>query len=706
MMRSVLVLLCCCWFGFGWPPSAHGGTLTGGTLATRFPPPFQVGQKLADVPVWPLFKQNGTALELVAYVFESIDLAPVPGFSGVPVNLLIALDPKGNFLEVSVLSHHEPVFLDGLGEAPLMQFVAQYKALSLKQSISIDSKAKRDHLPGAAHAYLDGVSKATASVRIINQSVLSSALKVARAKLGYAQGSDPDQIARIKPDYLPTRSVQQLLDSGQIVHLRVRNRDIEQRFAGSAGAGLDAEARAAPDALFIDLYLAYVSVPAIGRSLLTPSSWQQLSNRLEPGDHALLVASSGRYSVTGEDFVRGSVPERLVLKQDGLPIDVRDLDLDMHLAHPLSLSAPTITVFRVISQAGLDPSRALAFTLPVTRKKGIVYPERITRDLTLSYTLAPEFYVAPLPAPGNGAAWRAVWRERAIELGVLIAGLALLATCLTLQRRLTRNSRRFHRLRVGFLLFTVLFIGYIAQGQLSIVNLTGAIQALLSGRGLAFMLYDPMTVVLWAFVLLSLVAWGRGTFCGWLCPFGALQELTAMLGRLLRLPQLVIRRTLDARLKRIKYLLLALLLGSAAVAPALADSLLELEPFKTAITLNFVRSWPYVAYAVGLLGLSMVSFKVFCRYLCPFGAALAVLGKLRGFDWIARRQECGTPCQTCRHRCGYQAIAPSGKVDYDECFQCMECVVILADAHQCAPRIMERKRTIAIVPLHQPPGRT
>jgi NosR/NirI family transcriptional regulator, nitrous oxide reductase regulator len=113
-----------------------------------------------------------------------------------------------------------------------------------------------------------------------------------------------------------------------------------------------------------------------------------------------------------------------------------------------------------------------------------------------------------------------------------------------------------------------------------------------------------------------------------------------------------------------------------------------------------VRAWPFVAYAAGWLLLAMVVNKAFCRYLCPLGAALALLGRVRLFDWIPRRAECGTPCQTCRHRCGYNAIAPGGAVDYEECFQCMECVVIHASDAQCAPRILERKRgrSIPIVP--------
>lgn len=675
----------------------RAGVLTKADIAGRFPAPFEIGPRDAALPVWPVFKQNATATELVAYVFESIDLAPIAGFAGVPMNLLVAIDPKGNFIDVKVLSQHEPVFLDGLGEGPMFQFVKQYQGLSLKQNIHIETGVKAARQASAGHAYIDGVSKATASVRIINQSVLSAALKVSRKKLGFAQGRDPDQIARVKTELFDQLDVGKMLADGLVQHLRVSNRDIEKLFAGSPGAGLDVEALAHPDQLFTDLYLAYVSVPSVGRSLLNERSWNKLKNRLEDGDHAFLLMSAGRYNVLGEDFVRGSVPERVLLKQDKLPIDMRDLDLELKLADPSQLPVDNLTVLRVISQAGLDPASTLDFSLPVTRNKGIVYPERITRELHVSYQLPERFYEA---AEGNNKTWSAIWKGRRVELLVLLAGLALLALALARQKTLTADGARFAWFRRGYLLFTVAFIGYYAQGQLSIVNLTGIVQALLAHRSLEFFLFDPMTVLLWAFVLMTLPLWGRGTFCGWLCPFGALQELTGKLGQWLKLPQWRIRSATDARLKLLKYVALAAILASAAVAGPLSDKLVELEPFKTAITLNFVRSWPYVAYAGALLLLSMFVYKFFCRYLCPFGAALALMGRFRLLDWIPRRKECGTPCQTCRHRCDYQAIKPAGQVDYAECFQCMDCVVIYASDEKCAPLMLELKRgrTIPIVP--------
>ena len=117
----------------------------------------------------------------------------------------------------------------------------------------------------------------------------------------------------------------------------------------------------------------------------------------------------------------------------------------------------------------------------------------------------------------------------------------------------------------------------------------------------------------------------------------------------------------------------------------------EIEPFKTAITVYFVREWQYVAYAVFWLVLSMTLFKGFCRYVCPLGAVMAIGGLVRGRDWIARRAECGSPCQLCKVKCAYGAIKQSGEIQYSECFQCLDCVKIHDDEAQCVPLILAAK---------------
>ncbi|MDO6806087.1 hypothetical protein Q4595_26760, partial [Wenyingzhuangia sp. 1_MG-2023] len=53
---------------------------------------------------------------------------------------------------------------------------------------------------------------------------------------------------------------------------------------------------------------------------------------------------------------------------------------------------------------------------------------------------------------------------------------------------------------------------------------------------------------------------------------------------------------------------------------------------------------------------------------------------------------CGTPCQMCKRRCEINAIRKDGEIDYDECIQCLECVVILRDDTQCVDSISARKK--------------
>jgi polyferredoxin len=179
-----------------------------------------------------------------------------------------------------------------------------------------------------------------------------------------------------------------------------------------------------------------------------------------------------------------------------------------------------------------------------------------------------------------------------------------------------------------------------------------------------------------------------------------MQELVAQVARFAGIRRIKLHRDLDAKLKWVKYVVLAAIVGLAVVSPTWTDSAVEVEPFKTAITLGFARSWPFAAWAVGLLLVNAFIYKGFCRYLCPLGAGLGLLGRVRLLRWIPRRSECGTPCQTCRHRCEYQAIGTGGAIVYEECFQCLDCVAIHDSPQRCAPLIARtRERIVAIHPL-------
>ena len=142
------------------------------------------------------------------------------------------------------------------------------------------------------------------------------------------------------------------------------------------------------------------------------------------------------------------------------------------------------------------------------------------------------------------------------------------------------------------------------------------------------------------------------------------------------------------------------LMLAAVISVPLTDRLFEVEPFKTSITLMFVRGWPYVAWALGLVLLSTFVYKGFCRYLCPLGAGMALFGRFRLLDWLPRRAECGKPCQRCQQDCQYQAIKKTGAIDYEECFQCLDCVAIEQSDELCVPRILEKRRASLVIPIH------
>jgi polyferredoxin len=288
--------------------------------------------------------------------------------------------------------------------------------------------------------------------------------------------------------------------------------------------------------------------------------------------------------------------------------------------------------------------------------------------------------------------WKTVWSQRKPEIALLTAGLALLTGILLFQDYLARHPRLLRRVRIGFLLYTLFFIGWYALGQLSIINVLTFVQAIMHQFSWDTFLIDPMLFLLWSFVAFTLLLWGRGVYCGWLCPFGALQELSFQLARKLRLPYFEMPHVVHERLLALKFVILLALFGLSLQSMGLAIQGAEIEPFKTAITLRFQREWGYVALALGILALALFNRKFYCKYVCPLGAALIIPGRFHSFEWLRRRKECGKPCQICAVECEVQAIRPTGEIVINECHHCLDCQVTYYNDHKCPPLVERRKR--------------
>jgi NosR/NirI family transcriptional regulator, nitrous oxide reductase regulator len=660
--------------------AAHAGELTREKLAEMFPAPMEVGEKDAEFPVWPIF--NGGATDLQGWVFETTELAPIPGFSGTPPNLLVFLTPDGTFQDVRIISHHEPIFLDGLGEEPLFKYVEQYRGKSLGKPIKVGSNINSAEKNSSGAVYVEGILKATASVLIINQTVLASAVKVAKAKLGIAGASASANPARVNRDIYEKLSWAQLLEKGLVKRITISKGQVEKAFAGSSVEGQGDED--------VDLYIADPMVPSTGRALLGDKAYEKLLSDLPDGQPALLILSAGTWSVQGEDWTPGAVPDRVVIKQAGFPIVVRDMAFSKQL--PLEgLPSQEVMILKIPATAGFDPAAPFDVTPHITRAKGIIYPELVSVDLDNKVQFSENYYTVD-KAEAQVEGWRAIWVERQTDLTVISAALLLLTLALAFQKQLTANAVVFKVFRFAFLAFTLGFIGWYAQAQLSVVTLVGLIKAALYTHDFSYLLWDPPSLLLWGFTIIAFILWGRGVFCGWLCPFGALQEFAGDVSRMLKIRQWRISDSLDSKLRLLKYVTLGMILLAAFYPTSLAEKLSEVEPFKTSITLIFVRYWPFVTYAILLIVMNLFIYKAFCRYLCPLGAMMAIGGKLRMLDWIPRRVECGSPCQLCKVKCRYGAIEKQGRIKYDECFQCLDCVQIYNDTQSCVPEIQAAKR--------------
>ena len=654
-------------------------------------PPMSLGEPINDNGVWQLLNSGGAE---AGYVFETEPMAPLPGFSGASINMLVVLDLEGRFLDVQLISHNEPIFVSGLPEKLFYDFFKQYRGHSISDSLVVGSPYGAGS-EGSALVYLDGVTKGTASVRIAHESILAAALQVAREKMGGISSGPP---AYPNTDYDEDLTWDDLVEQGIVTRKIVTNAEMDAHFEGTLWEDDDPEAKDNPDGVYLDLWVVDIGAPSVARAVLSKSGFEELQDFMEIADtdEPVLVIETARHGLVTEEFVRNTAPDLISAEQGGFPIAFRDSDIYVELndAVPNDLHNAVYDgaalILRTDRRLGFDPAADWTLKVKALREHGSFQPEIGSVTLDVPHVTPERFYSRPeiiKPAPP----WVDALRNRATDLIVLGVFLTGLVALLLFGMNRLAGHRWFTPLRLGILAFVTGFIGWWGQGQLSIATPLAVARTALEGGSYAFLLYDPFSLVIWGVSILGFVLWGRGLFCGWLCPFGALQEFANHLGRLLRLPQIEPNAFWDAQLKNLKYLVLAGMVALVFTAPAALDTAIEVEPFKTAITTFFVREWYYVAYAVGLLVLSMVLFKGFCRYLCPLGAVMAIGGLVRGRDWIARRAECGSPCQLCKVKCSYGAIKKTGEIQYSECFQCLDCVTIHDDARQCVPLILAAK---------------
>lgn len=264
--------------------------------------------------------------------------------------------------------------------------------------------------------------------------------------------------------------------------------------------------------------------------------------------------------------------------------------------------------------------------------------------------------------------WADDIRAQAVDLAA-VSGFLVLA--------FTGFFRKSVVLKYATLAAAVAYLGFFKSQLISIVNVFGLV-----GGSLPLVRHNLAWYVLAIATVASTVLWGR-VYCGRICAFGALTQLVDAV--VPRRWQLEVPRGIERHASKVKY---AVLIAALAYFLFTRDPLIYpyIEPF-----------WMFGLYAstglwigLGLLLAATIFVRnLYCRFLCPVGAALGLLSMVTVFR-IKRWPECRT-CRICEKACGWGAIR-GPRIVLTECVRCDDCERLYADTTRCPHHLIIIRR--------------
>lgn len=598
-----------------------------------------------DKRIIKLFEKDKNGEEkLINLIFYTTDISNIVAYSGKPLEILISLNYKtGNIDNLKLIKHSEPILLTGIPIEKLLEALAFYKNKNINDRINIG-----EDLSGETCVPI--IAGATVTSLILHETILSTARDVGKIFNIFNESDLVEGGLNTKFEKLKWKD---LLKIKAIKHFRLDSSFCENN-------NIDKEN------LLIDIYFADIKHPSIGRNILGDFGYTELFSELNNNKSAIIILNNGIWSFKGSGFVRGGIFDRFRIEQDNNIFSFRDSDLkNVYDLECIDLDNFRETGIFIVSNAKYKPYKSWKLVLLFNYK-----------TYTIEYSIPKSFCLA------QKSMWIKTWESKIFYIFLYILLWISVVLIFIFRNDIVKNNFYLSIIYNFILVSDIYIIGFLFEGQPSIVNILAMIDDV---KHLYIFLMDPCIFIGWILIIITTVFWGKAFFCGWICPFGALQEILFKIKNIIfkNEKSLEFKFLEKFKLKYLRYLIFFILIFVSFKNFEKAELLSEIEPFKTIWIIGISNRFKASIYTIFLLFISFFIYRFFCRFLCPLGAFLSILS-YRTFFNLNRRATC-TICKICKKTCNSNAINNFGNIDNKECFGCFTCISNMYNTSICPP---------------------
>lgn len=234
-----------------------------------------------------------------------------------------------------------------------------------------------------------------------------------------------------------------------------------------------------------------------------------------------------------------------------------------------------------------------------------------------------------------------------------------------------------------------LFVSYLEKGIIPDFTRPAGVEAFLPISALVSLKHwfytgtinriHPSALVLFIIICITALAVKKG-FCSWVCPIGFVSECLAKLNSRLFKRDVKLPYLPDVVLRTVKYLIAGFFIYQVFYKMPIGSINQFIEsPYYRFADITMLKFFTQISTSALLVLIVLIVLSIFiqnfwCRYLCPYGALIGLIG-IFSIGKITRNPSLCSNCGKCEKRCpGGIAIRKKTGINSLECSACLTCV--------------------------------